>query len=294
MNNNALLMRVRSRMRHHGLGPSTERAYIYWIGRFINHHAARPIDALGADEVAGFLTALRTQHGLSDSTRCLARSALLFLFNKVLARPIVSLTLRAPALPMPVRVPPVVLTHGEVRAVIGKLAAPHHIIAELLYGTGLRLRQCLQLRVRDIDLRRRCITGARHSRQRASPATAGQALRPAVPATAHARHLLDVEEGYGNAPALHATGRRAWGWQFLFPAMHRSIDHASGVTVRGHLDESVVQRAFKRALRASGIEKAATPRTLRHSFAIHLLGDCRSIGAVQQMMGHADIPTTTM
>lgn len=298
MNISASVAKARELMHRRGMSPNTARTYAYWIRRFLDHHATRSLDDIGEDEVLDYLNTLGAHHKLSASACNLARNAIAFLFDAVLERPIdlgrIGPVRRARALP-------VVLTRDEVEKILQHLQGSYRIIAELLYSSGLRLAECLELRVRDIDFKegkalvRR--TRKRNNRSIALSPTQAESLRRHV-RNVRARHRLDIEEGYG-AALLPETMRRsrgsierAWEWQYLFPAAHRSLDPISGSIVRGHLDETVIQRAFKRALHLSGVRKAASLRTLRHSFAMHLLEDCRSIETVRRYMGHADIRTT--
>jgi len=289
---------ARELMQRRGMSPNTKKTYAYWMRRFLNHHATRSIEEIGSDEMLEFLTTLGARDNLSPSARNLARNAISFLFDAVLGRPIDSGKIE------PVRrarTLPVVFTREEVSTLLHHLHGPCRTIAELLYGSGLRLQECLELRVRDIDLRELRIIVRRPKRRGDRSAHLSPMLRESLQShlkEVHATHRLDIEEGYGEAPLsdverrMHPTVGREWSWQYLFPATCRTLDPASGRMLRGHLDESVLQRAFKRALRLSNIQKPGSLRNLRHSFALHLLEDRCDIETVRKLLGHSDIRTT--
>lgn len=294
-----LLDQVRARMRRLGMAIRSEEAYLGWIRRFILANGKRHPRELGEREVEAFLTDLAVRGQVAASTQNQALSALLFLYREVLGieLPWMDGIRRAKR---PERVP-TVLSREEVSALLGELSAVCWLQASLLYGTGLRLMECLRLRVKDIDFARREIL-VRHGkggkdRRTMLPASLDAPLRAQL-SEAKRVHERDLALGLGAVWLPDALARkypnapREWAWQYVFPASQRSIDPRSGVGRRHHLDESVLQRAVKNAVRRAGLSKPATCHTLRHSFATHLLEGGYDIRTIQELLGHADISTT--
>lgn len=294
-----LLGRVREccRVRHYSL--RTERAYIGWIRRFIVANGRRHPRELGAAEVTAFLTHLATHGDVAAGTQNQALSALLFLYRVVLEidLPWLDNVVRAKR---PRRVP-VVLARDEVRRLLAALEGVHWLMAALLYGSGIRLMECLRLRVKDVDFARNeiIVRDGKGGRDRHVPLPA--MLRDALERQLQRARLLherDLADGRGEARLPHALARkypgagREWGWQFVFPSAALSRDPLDGVTRRHHLDEAGLQRAIKRAVRIAGIVKPASCHTLRHSFATHLIEDGHDIRTVQELLGHKDVATT--
>jgi integron integrase len=273
-----LLDLVRRAIRGRHFSPRTEQAYVGWIRRFILFHGKRHPADMGEPEIARFLTSLATRDRVSASTQNQALSALLFLYQEVLRRDLVWLkdVVRAKR---PIRLP-VVLTRAEVEAILGRLTDSNWIMASLLYGSGLRLMECVRLRVKDIDLARNEIT-VRDGKGRKDRVT----LLPAKvrgPLATHLErvrrlHEQDLRRGRGWAPlpgalaAKYPNAPREWAWQWVFPATRFYRDVKTGRHHRHHLHESVLQRAVKEAVRTAGLSKPASCHTLRHSFATHLL-----------------------
>lgn len=294
-----LLSRVRSLMRVRHLSPRTEQAYLSWIRRYARYHGLRHPQELGTTEVVDYLTHLAEARRVSRSTQAQAMSALLFLYREVLgiALPDVRAVVRART---PGRLP-VVLSRSEIRRVLAELEGEPWLVAMLLYGSGLRLQECLELRVKDIDFDRREVTVRRgkgeKDRVTMLPAAVREPLRVQLGAVV-AMHQRDLAAGGGRVVLPEALARKApgWatdpGWQWVFPASRRYVDVATGVRMRHHLHETVVQRAFRRAVLASGVTKRATCHTLRHSFATHLLEGGYDIRTVQELLGHTDVATT--
>lgn len=294
-----LLDQMRSRMRRLGLSLRTEEAYVGWVRRFIVANGKRHPRDMGAREVEAFLTRLATRGHVSASTQNQALSALLFLYREVLQQelPWVDNVQRAKR---PKRLP-VVLSRDEVVALLGEMQGVTWLMAGLLYGAGLRLMECVRLRVQDVDFARREITVRRgkggKDRRTMLPAMAVEALQNQM-AEARRVHERDLRAGFGAVWLPDALARkypgaaREWGWQYVFPASARSIDPRTGVMHRHHVDETVLQRAVKRAVRVAGIAKPATCHTLRHSFATHLIEDGYDIRTVQELLGHKDVATT--
>ena len=295
----ALLDTTRSRIRRLGMSIRTEDAYVGWIRRFIVANRMRHPRLLGAREVEAFLTDLATRGKVAAATQNQALSALLFLYREVLQieLPWLNDVRRAKK---PKRLP-VVLSREETAALLSEMDGVTWLMASLLYGAGLRLMECVRLRVQDVDFVRREITVRRgkggKDRRTMLPVACAEALLDQM-AEAHRVHIRDLNAGFGTVWLPNALARkyphaeRDWAWQYVFPASARSIDPRSGVTHRHHVDASVLQRAVKHAVRAARIAKPATCHTLRHSFATHLIEGGYDIRTVQELLGHKDVSTT--
>jgi len=294
-----LLDEVRARVRRLGLAIRTETAYVGWIRRFILANGKRHPRDMGAREVEAFLTALATVGHVAASTQNQALSALLFLYREVLGTelPWMDDIRRAKR---PERLP-VVLSRDEVMRLLGQMNGTHELMAGLLYGAGLRLMECVRLRVQDVDFVRREITVRQgkggKDRRTVLPAASVSALQEQLAATKRV-HERDVRAGFGAVWLPNALDRKyrnaasEWIWQYVFPARARSIDPRSGVERRHHIDEKTLQRAVRVAAQAAGIDKHASCHTLRHSFATHLLEAGSDIRTIQELLGHADVSTT--
>ena len=294
-----LLDRVRERIRYKHYSLRTEESYVQWIRRFIFFHGKRHPSEMGAPEVEAFLTSLATEGNVAASTQNQARSALLFLYKEVVGCELPWLD-NVEQAKKPRRLP-VVLTEDEVRSTLGALDGVGWLVAALLYGAGLRLMEALRLRVQDIDFKRReiLVRDGKGFKDRVTMLPA----KTALPLQQHlqrvkALHEQDLAEGFGEAYLPYALERKYpnagknWGWQYVFPSGKRSLDPRSGKTRRHHLDAQTIQRAVKQAVRTVGIVKPATPHTLRHSFATHLLQNGQDIRTVQELLGHEDVQTT--
>ena len=294
-----LMEMVREAIRTRHDSPRTEKAYARWIKRFILFHGKRHPAEMGEPEVSRFLTYLAVERRVSASTQNQALSAILFLYRAVLGMDIgwcdgIIRAKRGVHLP-------VVLTRGEVRAVLGYLHGTPWLVASLLYGAGLRLMECLRLRVKDVDLRRNEIT-VRDGKGRKDRVTMlpRRMKKPLIEHLGRVRamHRRDLKQGAGSVRLPDAIGRKypraawEWGWQWVFPATRFHFDRATGRYRRHHLHETVIQKAFKGAVRMSGIAKPATCHTLRHSFATHLLEAGYDIRTIQELLGHRDVATT--
>lgn len=290
---------MRARIRRLGLSIRTEEAYVGWVRRFILANGKRHPRELGVREVEAFLTHLAMHQQVAASTQNQALSALLFLYREVLRvdLPWMENIRRAKR---PERLP-VVLSREEVAALLAEMNGVTWLMASLLYGAGLRLMECARLRVQDVDFVRREIT-VRHGkggkdRRTMLPATSVEALQNQM-AEARRIHKRDLDAGFGAVWLPDALARkypnaaREWAWQYVFPASARSVDPRSGATRRHHIDETVLQRAVKHAVRAARIDKPATCHTLRHSFATHLIEGGYDIRTVQELLGHKDVATT--
>ena len=295
----SLVDRLRSRMRRLGMSIRTEEAYVGWVRRFVLANGKRHPRAMGVREVEAFLTLLATRGQVAAATQNQALSALLFLYREVLGQELAWMEdIRRAKRP---RRLPTVLTRDEVARVLSEMDGTTWLMAVLLYGSGLRLMECLRLRVKDIDFARREITVRQgkggKDRRTMLPALGVEALLAQL-AEARRVHERDLSTGRGEVWLPYALNRkyraaaREWIWQYVFPASERSIDPRTGKERRHHLDETVLQRAVKAAVRRSGIDKPATCHTLRHSFATHLLEAGQDIRTVQELLGHKDVATT--
>jgi integron integrase len=294
-----LLDVVRDTIRRKHYSIRTEEAYVNWIRRFILFHGKRHPKDMGAAEVEAFLTHLATEGHVSASTQNQAFSALLFLYREVLHR-----ELDAPVHALRAKESrhiPAVLTREEVRQVIAQLSGVYQLQARLLYGSGLRLLECLRLRVKDIDFQRRAITvrdtKGNEDRITMLPDSVIEPLKEHLQRVKRL-HEEDLAKGYGSVYLPDALDRkypnasREWIWQYVFPSDRLSTDPRSGVVRRHHLDESGLQKAVRAAARAAGINKRVTCHTFRHSFATHLLENGYDIRTVQELLGHKNVKTT--
>jgi len=294
-----LLDQVRGKIRLKHYSIRTEQAYVDWIKRFVLHFDKRHPDEMGAREVEVFLTHLAVQGRVAAATQNQAKAALLFLYREVLEQDLPWLQ-NVEQAKAPKRLP-VVLTQDEVQAVLSRLSGTHWLVAGLLYGSGLRIMEALRLRIKDVEFARGEIL-VREGKGFKDRVT----MLPAVlaePLKAHLKqvrelHEQDVAEGYGEVYLPYALDRkypnagREWGWQYVFPSKNRSVDPRSGVVRRHHVQDQAIQRAIRQAVRDAGIIKPATPHTLRHSFATHLLTSGYDIRTVQELLGHKDVATT--
>lgn len=294
-----LLDCVRQALRARHYSPRTEQAYLGWVARFVGFHDGRAPDEMGEEEVNRFLTHLAVTERVAASTQNQALAALLFLYASVVRRPLghVEGVVRARR---PRRLP-VVLTRPEVRAVLDGLEGTPRLVCALLYGSGLRLLECLRLRVKDIDFQRNEVTvrEGKGGKDRVTmlPAAVKTQLQVHLERVRQ-QHAKDLARGLGRAPLPDALARkypgadRQWAWQWVFPASSYYIDRHTGVRHRHHLHESVIQRAVNEAVRRAGLTKPASSHSLRHSFATHLLEDGYDIRTVQELLGHKDVKTT--
>ncbi len=277
----------------------TRQVYIRWVLRYIRFHGKRHPAELGAGEVTEFLSALAVRSGVSSSTQNQALAAISFLYKVVLNKPLEEMEHVVRAKPS-IRLP-VVLTREEVARVIEGLEGTPRLIAGLLYGSGLRVLECLQLRVKDVDFASHevLIRAGKGDKDRVTvlPAAVENPLREHLKAI-QALHARDLRRGGGRVEIPNALARKypraaaEWRWQYVFPATRTYIDPLTREVRRHHLHVSVVQRAVTEAVRGSGITKRATCHTFRHSFATHLIEDGYDIRTVQELLGHADVRTT--
>lgn len=294
-----LLAQVRTVLRTRRYSRRTEEAYVSWIRRFIIFHGKRHPSELGAAEVAGFLSALAVKDRVSASTQNQALSALLFLYRDVLGVPV-------PVSPDAVRAKrpkrlPTVLTRAEVSAVLHELRDRDKLIVLLLYGGGLRLMECLTLRVKDLDVgaHQIVVRGGKGGKDRVVPLpAAARRMLDRHLASVRVLHERDLAGGAGEVALPGQLARkypgagREWAWQFVFPATRQYVEQGSGQRRRHHLHETVVQEAIRAAARRAGIAKRVSSHTFRHSFATHLLQAGYDIRTIQELLGHSDVRTT--
>ena len=294
-----LLDQVRDRIRVKHYSIRTETQYVQWIRRFIIFHNKQHPKDMGAPEVEAFLTHLAVEGNVAAATQNQALSAILFLYREVLSinLPWLDGVVRAKT---PQRLP-VVLTRQEVAAVLECMSGVYGLLAQLLYGTGMRLMECVRLRVKDVDFERAEIVVRDGKGAKDRITMLPQSL--IVPLLAHLRTrrlLFDADRVKGKASVFmpnaldkkYPNAAVDWVWQYIFPSGSYSLDPRSGEERRHHLDEKLLQRAVKKAVQASGVAKLATPHTFRHSFATHLLQSGYDIRTVQELLGHADVATT--
>ncbi|NWG87796.1 MAG: integron integrase [Hydrogenophilaceae bacterium] len=295
-----LLDQVRDRLRLKHYSKRTEAAYVHWIKRYIFFHDKRHPLELGKAEVEAFLTSLAVERNVSASTQSQALSAILFLYKEVLGQPLPWLD-EVTRAKKPARLP-TVLSRDEVGRLLKYLDDPlMDLVVRLLYGTGMRLLECLRLRVKDVDFARHEIVvregkGAK-DRVTMLPASLAERLKAHL-VQVKAQHGADLAAGKGEVWLPDALGAKypnagkTWAWQYVFPAAGFSTDSRSGAVRRHHIDEKRVQRAVRRAAERAELAKPVSPHTLRHSFATHLLEGGYDIRTVQELLGHSDVSTT--
>ena len=294
-----LLDQVRDVIRFKHYSIRTEQSYISWIKRFILFHQKRHPRDMGADEVTRFLTDLAVRGNVTASTQNQALNAILFLYRDVLTIDLPWMD-GIPRAKKPSRLP-VVFTRTEVKSLLAQLDGTLWLMASLIYGSGMRLMECVRLRVKDVDFhyKQLMIRDAKGQKDRVTmlPESLIEPLRNHL-VRIKARHEQDLREGYGSVYLPHALDRkspnagREWGWQYVFPARGRSRDPRTNIFRRHHVAEDALQRALKNAIRRAGIIKPGTTHVLRHSFATHLLEDGYDIRTVQDLLGHQDLNTT--
>ncbi len=294
-----LLDQVRERIRYLHYSIRTEHAYVHWVRAFVRFQGLRHPSEMGAPEIESFLSWLANERKVAVATHKQALSALVFLYQQVLGLDLPWLAeIGRPK--SRVRLP-VVLTHEEVSRLLMLIDPEHRLLAQLLYGTGMRIMEGIRLRVKDVDFERQALVvregkGAK-DRVVMLPASLVPALREQL---ARARMLWAGDRHAGRSgvfmpDALDRKYPRAgasWTWFWVFPHLEVSVDPRTGVERRHHVLDQTFQRAFKRAVERAGIVKPATPHTLRHSFATHLLQSGYDIRTVQELLGHSDVSTT--
>lgn len=297
--NQQILVQARELMRVRHYSIRTEQSYLRWIQEFITFHKFRPLQGMGKNEVSLFLSSLANQRHVAASTQNQALSALLFLFRDVIEQPFGWLD-DVERAKRPARLP-VVFTRDEVRAILLRTEGTRRLMVSLLYGAGLRLMECLRLRVKDLDFDASniIVRDGKGQRDRVTvlPGEIQADLKRHLQRV-KALHDQDLKEGFGSVHLPYALARkypnadREWGWQYVFPAVRRSVDPRTGVTRRHHVSEDALQETVAAAIRAAGIHKPGSCHTLRHSFATHLLENGADIRTVQELLGHKDVATT--
>lgn len=294
-----LLDQLRDAIRRRHYSYRTEKSYLHWARRYILFHGKRHPAEMGEAEVAGFLTHLAVDRRVSASTQNQALNALLFLYKQVLEREIglihgVTRAKRGQRLPA-------VLTREEVQAVLARMSGRDWLMAGLMYGAGLRVAECLRLRIKDLDFgfRQILVRDGKGKKDRAVPLP--EVLRAALELQIEEASRLrqaDLADGFGEVSLPDALDRkypnaaRELAWWYVFPASQRSRDPYSGRIKRHHLDDSVIQRAVRQAAFATGIRKPVSCHAFRHSFATHLLMSGQDIRTIQELLGHKDVSTT--
>ena len=284
------------RLKHYSL--KTEKSYVHWGRRFILFHKKRHPQEMGAPEVQAFLNYLAVDQHVSASTQNQALNALVFLYKHVIKKELG--TIDAIRARRPKRLP-VVLTREETQKILSLLSGGNHLMASFLYGSGLRLMECLRLRIKDIDYSAKhiIVRDGKGSKDRVT-------ILPETIISELSQHLVRVkalhddflQRGYGEVELPYALVRkypnmgREWAWQYVFPAKNISTDPRTGARRRHHIHESVLQRAVKHAVRLSDIPKHVGCHTMRHCFATHLLESGVDIRTVQELLGHKDVKTT--
>lgn len=296
----ALLNQVRDTMRTRRYSLQTEKTYIYWMKKYIHFHNIRHPKEMGAAEVSAFLTHLAVKENVAAATQNQAMFALLFLYQEVLGITLERLGGKFTSAKQTTRVP-VVLTREEVTAVLSHLSGVNWIMANLLYGAGLRLKECLRLRVKDLDYGYQQITvrDGKGGKDRFTvlPEILVEPLQKHL-ASVKIQHENDLRAGLGAVllpfafDGKHSNAAREWKWQYVFPSQKISRDPRTGKMGRHHLSESGLQKAVKVGLKKASVEKHASCHTLRHSFATHLLQNGQDIRTIQDLLGHKELTTT--
>ncbi|GAB1270006.1 integron integrase [Aurantivibrio infirmus] len=293
-----LLDQIRLFLRKTGKSYATEKTYIYWIRYFIRFcEKSHPKDR-GTEDVSDFLTQLSTQRNASVNTQKTALNALSFLYNQFLNQPLGDLAFRYAKRPPRI---PTVFSHEEAKAVIAELQSSSQLIAQLFYGSGLRISEAVRLRVKDIDLAMHYIVvrDGKGNKDRTTllPKSLNSKLTEQIERV-NIQHQKDLEVGVGAAYLPNALARKypnypkELGWQYLFPSTSLSVDPRAGVERRHHIHRQTIQRQVHHAIRKAGIHKQASCHTFRHSFATRLLQKGYDLRKIQQLMGHSDIKTT--
>lgn len=299
--NRSILDEIRDFMRRHHYSIHTENAYCDWISRFIRFHKFQQRSDLLLEpelKAESFLTHLATDKNVAASTQNQAFNALVFLYSRVLERPLEGVkatrSRREPRIP-------VVLTRDEVKQVLNFLEGTSELIVKLLYGGGLRISEAVRLRIQDIDFGYKQVTvrNGKGNKDRVTPFPANlEALLKNHLERVKAIHEQDLARGFGAVYLPHALARKYpdaehdWSWQYVFPSRQISDDPRSNTKRRHHVDQSVVNKAIKQSAKKCGVTKKISAHTFRHSFATHLLERGTDIRTIQSLLGHADLETT--
>lgn len=294
-----LLDRVRAAIRLKGYALSTEKSYVHWIKRYIFFHNKRHPQEMGVPEIEAFLAHLVTHDNVAASTQNQALSALIFLYKQVLNQELTAY-IQTLAAKRPERLP-VVMTKEEVSRVMQELSGIHALMAKLLYGTGMRINECLRLRVTDIDFGQQFIMVRNGKGGKDRDTLLPQTLTDELHQQLHwAKSIFEYDRAQKNPGVSlpnalakkYPNAPKEWRWQYLFPADNLSTDPRTGLIWRHHVHESSLQKAVRKAVQNAGIPKHATCHTFRHCFATHLLEAGYDIRTVQELLGHKDVSTT--
>ena len=287
---------IELRTRHYS--KRTEEAYLNWVKAFISFHRMKHPNKMGATEISQYINYLAVTRNVSSSTQNQALCAVIFLYKHVLKIEINEFDIVWAKKPKKL---PVVLTKEEVKQTLKDLKGTAWIVGNILYGSGLRLMECLRLRVQDIDFENNqiIVRNGKGGKDRVTmlPFLVKDALKAKLE-DIKKLHIKDLKNGYGKVYLPYALERKypnantEFKWQYLFPAGNLSIDPMDGVMRRHHLNESIIQKAVKEAIKKAGINKSAGCHTLRHSFATHLLENGTDIRTIQELLGHSSIDTT--
>lgn len=296
----SLLQRTRETLRRKHYALKTERAYLRWIRRYIFFHGVRHPVHLGIKELEQFLTYLAVKENVAASTQNQALSAILFLYKEVLGRPLPDNELQSVRAKRPTRVP-TVLSWAEVGSLLACLQGTNKLMAQLLYGSGLRVSECVRLRVKQLDFAQSQIVvrdgKGKKDRVTMLPESLHKLLRAHLVRVKRI-HEEDLRAGLGSVYMPHALERKYpyaskdWPWQWVFPSPQISTDPRSGLRRRHHITPSGLRKAVQRAADLADLSKHVTPHTLRHSFATHLLEAGYDIRTVQDLLGHKHVQTT--
>ena len=288
------------RRRHYSI--RTEHAYCDWVKRYIKHFNMQSRDDLcdGTSKVERYLTFLARERDVAPSTQNQALNALVFLYKHVLKQPLDN-TINAERSTKKAKVP-VVLTRDETKRIIASMSGgTHQLVVKLLYGSGLRIIECLRLRVHDIDFAMKSLTVRSGKGDKDRITTLPPSLQPSIEDNLEQVKMIhesDLNQGYGKVYLPHALSRKylsaagQWQWQYVFPAKSLSTDPRTGIVRRHHLDPSPINKAIANAVRIAGVNKRVTAHTFRHSFATDLLRRGTDIRTIQSLLGHSDIKTT--
>lgn len=298
MKTSPFIDQVRAKLRLKQMAYATEKAYLYWIRYFIRFKQYQSPGDIKPDDVTSFLTHLAVNRHVSPNTQNQAFNALLFLFRHVLNLPLENV--QAVRAKEPIRLP-VVLSHGEVDAILSHLKPPYKTMIELAWGTGMRKMEIHRLRIKDLDFDRRAIT-VRHGkgakdRITVLPDRCIEDLHAAIKRSEY-YHLLDVEEGFPTVEMPYALAKkypyqaRSLHWKYVFPSFKRSICPRSGIERRHHLYETNLEKQLRKAVKLAEVRKKVSCHTFRHTFATQLLESGYDIRTVQELLGHSDVKTT--
>ena len=295
--NSPFLNRIQEQMRMRGYSIRTEKTYLYWIKAFINFNKKRHPDTMGKEEIAEFLTAIANKRNVAINTQKIALNALVYLYQKHLNKELGNLGFPYASKQ---RQLPNVLSTAEIAQILDELSGRNRLINSLLYGSGLRISECLRLRIQDLDLARCALTVKDGKGHKDRQTILSQKCADELTIYIDAARAVQVKDNKnGIAPSLpHALERkypnaiRQLGWMFLFPSLNISYNPYTGTQCRHHLHHSVIRKALGEAVKKTNIIKRVTCHTFRHSFATHLLQAGRDIRSVQELLGHNDVSTT--